>query len=109
MHYPPIVAERLRRAGHDAAHVRDYEMQAADDEAIFERSKVEDRIIVSADTDFATLLALRAESRPSLILFRQAGNRRPARQAQLLLGGRAAAPSTAPGWRRRIAAAKITR
>jgi predicted nuclease of predicted toxin-antitoxin system len=27
----PIVAEGLRRAGHDAAHVRDYDLQQADD------------------------------------------------------------------------------
>lgn len=47
----PIIAERLRQAGHDALHVRDYAMQAAPDEAIFKRAKSEDRILVSADTD----------------------------------------------------------
>jgi predicted nuclease of predicted toxin-antitoxin system len=48
------VAERLRQAGHDAAHVRDYALHAAGDDEIFERAKAEDRTIVSADTDFAT-------------------------------------------------------
>jgi predicted nuclease of predicted toxin-antitoxin system len=81
----PILAERLRQAGHEAAHVRDYGLQGAGDEEIFERAKNEDRIIVSADTDFATLVALRAERRPSLILFRQVRNRRPEQQARVLL------------------------
>jgi predicted nuclease of predicted toxin-antitoxin system len=80
-----ILAERLRQAGHEAAHVRDYGLQGAGDEEIFERAKNEDRIIVSADTDFATLVALRAEARPSLILFRQVRNRRPEQQARVLL------------------------
>jgi len=82
----PIMAERLRQAGHDTQHVRDYGLHGAGDEEIFERAKNEDPIIISADTDFATLLALRAERRPSLILFRHMRNRRPEDQAGLLLG-----------------------
>ena len=34
----PEVAEGLRRAGHDAAHVRDYEMQKAGVPEIFARA-----------------------------------------------------------------------
>lgn len=55
----PLLAERLRGAEHDAAHVRDYGMQAAGDDEIFARAEQEERVIVSADTDFGTLLAMR--------------------------------------------------
>jgi predicted nuclease of predicted toxin-antitoxin system len=55
----PLLADALRRAGHDAVHVRDYQLQAADDSTILERAARERRVIVTADTDFGFLLARR--------------------------------------------------
>ena len=37
----PLVAEMLRKSGHDAVHVRDYRLQAAADSVIFERASQE--------------------------------------------------------------------
>ena len=81
----PDVARGLVAAGHDAIHVRDIGLATADDSTIFQHAASTDHIIVSADTDFGTLLALRPECKPSVVLFRGGSPRRPAAQVALLL------------------------
>jgi len=81
----PIVATVLREAGHDAVHVRDRGLHAAKDEDLFDLAVGEDRILVSADTDFGTLLAKRAAARPSVVLFRHGADHRPRVQVEILL------------------------
>ena len=53
----PKLAEPLRTAGHDVIHVRDIGLQRATDEAVIDAARTEGRVLVSADTDFGTLLA----------------------------------------------------
>lgn len=82
----PVIAERLQDAGHDAVHVRDYELQAASDDEIFARAQQEQRVLMSADTDFGTLLALRRERSPSVVLLRHGTQqRRPEQQSATIL------------------------
>jgi predicted nuclease of predicted toxin-antitoxin system len=81
----PIVGTVLREAGHDAVHVRDRGLHAAKDDVLFDLAAGEERVLVSADTDFGTLLARRAASRPSVVLFRHGADHRPRVQAEILL------------------------
>lgn len=68
---PSRLADLLVAAGHDAVHVRAYGMHASKDEEILARAFDEDRIVVSADSDFGTILAAQEAERPSFILFRE--------------------------------------
>jgi predicted nuclease of predicted toxin-antitoxin system len=67
----PELARLLREAGYDAVHVRDYGLHAAEDPVILERAESEDRVLISADSDFGTLLATSGKMKPSFVLFRE--------------------------------------
>lgn len=86
----PIISEGLRAAGHEAIHVRELDIKSSPDVAVFDHAINENMVIVSADTDFGTLLAGRQESMPSVILFRGGVERRPGRQVEILLANLAA-------------------
>ena len=81
----PLIAQALRAAGHDAVHTFEIGLDRALDTTLFALAASEQRIIVSADTDFATLLAEAGATAPSVILFRVRHVRRAADQAALLL------------------------
>ncbi len=79
------IADGLLAAGHDAVHVSAYDLDRADDLEILVRADEEDRIIVSADTDFGALLAAPASPVASVVLYRRRTRRRPDEQLMVLL------------------------
>ena len=80
-----VVASGLCNAGHDAVHLRDYGMSRSPDTEVLAKAVEENRVLVSADTDFGELLAKSKDSKPSVVLFRGILNRHPDRQVELIL------------------------
>ena len=80
----PQIAQILRDHGHDAVHVRDLGLNRASDEIIIELALKQERILLSADTDFGTLLALWGRQGPSFILLRES-DKKPHRQAARII------------------------
>jgi predicted nuclease of predicted toxin-antitoxin system len=58
------LADHLAEAGHDATHVVRIGLAGAPDPQVLERAAAEDRILITTDTDFPTLLALSGEPIP---------------------------------------------
>ncbi len=81
----PLLAEGLKAAGHDAVHLRDLGMQAAPDAAVLQRARVDERVLVSADTDFGGLLSRSRATGPSVLLIRRLAGRRAAEQSAIIL------------------------
>jgi predicted nuclease of predicted toxin-antitoxin system len=69
------LARIFTEAGHDAVHVADLGLGGATDNEVLARAGVDARIVVTADTDFGTLLALTGAPGPSVILLRRSGRR----------------------------------
>ncbi len=66
----PRLASLLRDRGHDAVHTQELGLERAEDIELLLLAEREDRVIVSGDTDFGTLLAMSQRTSPSVILFR---------------------------------------
>lgn len=69
------LAAALIDHGHDAVHVADVGLQGAPDVDVLAKARADDRVVVTADTDFGTLLALSGAAGPSVVLLRRSGRR----------------------------------
>lgn len=81
----PELADLLRAAGHDVVHVRDLGMKSANDLPILGRARADNRILITADTDFGGLLAHTGAPLPSVIQLRRLQGRRAAELADTVL------------------------
>jgi len=74
---------RAADAGHDVRHVAELGLCGAADRAVMAAAAAEQRILLSADTDFGELLATSKDETPSVVLFRDRAT--PADRLQVLL------------------------
>jgi predicted nuclease of predicted toxin-antitoxin system len=81
----PHIARLMSEAGHDAIHVADIGLLTALDSEILQSADDQDRVLLTADTDFGTLLALGSLATPSVVLLRSADHLSPVEQAELLI------------------------
>lgn len=79
----PAVAAELRDAGHDAVHVIDVGLATALDTEIVDYADANDLVIVTVDTDFPMLVALRRVTSPSVVLLRGVNELAPDEHAAL--------------------------
>ncbi len=81
----PRLVAALTAAGWDATHVRALDLHFARDELVLQTAQDDDRVLVSADTDFGALLAASHATGPSVVLVRRLTGRRVPDLAALLI------------------------
>jgi predicted nuclease of predicted toxin-antitoxin system len=81
----PRVAADLRAAGFDAVHVGDLMLVTVTDEEIFDRAAADGLTVVTADSDFGMLLALRRAPSPSVVQLRHVAEVGPDDHVALLV------------------------
>lgn len=81
----PRVALGLRTAGYEATHVVDLNLVTATDDEIFSHCSGHGLVLITADTDFGMLLALRRAESPSVVQLRRVAELSPDAHIQLLL------------------------
>jgi predicted nuclease of predicted toxin-antitoxin system len=84
----PTLANRLRPAAAELAHEMNLGLLTAPDTQIFDYAAAHNWVVVTADTDFSMLLALRSAGRPSVVLLRRVTELRPQAHADLLVTNR---------------------
>ena len=68
------MAHRLAEAGHDTSHVRLLGLAGHTDDEVMAVAMAEDRVLVTTDTDFGTILALTGAEGPNVLLLRGIGD-----------------------------------
>lgn len=75
----------LTESGHDVVHVRAHDMASADDPSVLAFAVATGRVLVSADGDFGTLLAMTHATAPSFVLVRRVVGRRVSELAAVII------------------------
>lgn len=70
------VVYALREFGHEAIHLSETQQQHLSDDSVITKARQEDRVILTHDLDFARLLSIGKDAKPSAITFRLS-NMRP--------------------------------
>ncbi len=81
----PRIAELLNSAGHEATHVDQQGLRGAIDQAVLEHALANGQTVISADSDFTSMLAIQGLASPSLVLLRSSDYLSPQGQAALLI------------------------
>jgi len=81
----PKVAQGLCAAGFEANHVAEFDLHSATDDQIFDWAVEQGFVVVTADSDFGMLLALRRATSPSVVQLRHVAELAPDAHIELLV------------------------